>query len=77
MGALACRTKIILDGGLVQDAAQKLCYRVEQTADDALTYEEWIDVVKHVNAAEDAILKAQKVFLEALGFSGPWPKAMS
>lgn len=77
MGGLACKTKVILDGGVVEAAASKLCYQVEETEYDALTDEQWKDVIKYVNAAEDSMFKAQKTFLEALGYSGPWPKSMT
>lgn len=77
MGALACKTKIIINGGAVQDLANRLCYRVEETPPDALTYDQWIAIVKHLNTAEDAMCKAQRAYLEALGFMGPWPKALS
>ena len=77
MGGLACKTKIILDGDVVADAVYSLCERVKETPDEALDYDEWVAIVKHINAAEESVFKAHRAFLEALGFTGPWPKALT
>ena len=77
MGALACKTKIILDGGTVGDTAKNLCYQVQETPEESLSYEQWISIIKHVNEAEESMFKAQRAYLEALGFKGPWPKALA
>ncbi len=77
MGSAACKAKVILNGGAVQDAASRLCYSVEETAYDSLTDEQWTAIIKHLNAAEDSMNKATRAFLESLGFTGPWPKALS
>lgn len=76
MGGTACKAKAILNGAAVQDLAERLCYLVDETEYASLTDDQWIAVVKHLNTAEDAVLKAQKTFLEALGFNGPWPNSM-
>lgn len=76
MGGAACKAKVILNGGAVQDGANRLCYLVNETPDEALTYDQWIAVVKHLNTAEDAMNKAQRTFLEGLGFNGPWPNSL-
>lgn len=76
MGGAACRAKAILNGGAVQDSANRLCYLISETAEDALTYEQWIAVVKQLNTAEDAMCKAQRAYLEGLGFNGPWPNSL-
>lgn len=77
MGGAACKAKVILNGGAVQDGAANLCYLVEETEYTALTDDQWTAVIKHLNAAEDSVNKAQRTFLEALGFTGPWPKSLS
>lgn len=76
MGGTSCKAKVILNGGAVQDLANRLCYEVKQTPEDSLTYDQWINMVTHLNAAEESVSKAQRIYLEALGFNGPWPKAM-
>lgn len=77
MGAAACKAKALLNGGAVQDGAGRLCYLVDETEYSALTDEQWSSVIKHLNSAEDSVNKAQRAFLEALGFTGPWPKSLS
>lgn len=76
MGGQACRVKAILNGGAVQDSAQRLCYVIEETEYSALSDEQWTEVIKHLNAAEDSMGKANRSFLEALGFNGPWPNSL-
>lgn len=76
MGGLACKTKVVLNGGMVESGAHNLCYLVDETEYDALTDEQWTTVIKHLNAAEDSVGKAQRAFLEALGFTGPWPNSL-
>jgi len=77
MGGVACKAKVILNGGEVQDGASRLCYLVEETEYDLLTDEQWMVIIKHLNVAEDEVGKAKRAYLEALGFTGPWPKSMS
>jgi hypothetical protein len=77
MGGQSCKAKVILNGGAVQDSANRLCYQVEETEYTALTDEQWTSVIKHLNAAEESVNKAQRAYLEALGFTGPWPKSLS
>lgn len=76
MGGSACKAKVILNGGAVQDIANRLCYVVDETEYDALTDEQWIKIIEHLNAAEDSMNKATRTFLESMGFAGPWPKAL-
>lgn len=77
MGGVACKAKVILNGGDVQDGASRLCYLVEETDYSALTEDQWLNIVKHLNAAEDSVDRAKRSFLESLGFNGPWPKSLS
>lgn len=77
MGGLSCKAKAILNGGMVQSASEKLCYLIDETDYDALTDDQWAIVIKQLNAAEDSMFKAQRAYLEALGFNGPWPKSLS
>lgn len=76
MGGISCKAKVILNGGAVQDGASRLCYQVEETEYSALTDDQWISVIKHLNEAENFVNKAQRTFLEALGFTGPWPNSL-
>lgn len=76
MGGAACKAKVILNGGAVQDLANRLCYVVDETEYDTLTDEQWTATIKHLNAAEDSMNKATRAFLEGLGFNGPWPNSL-
>lgn len=76
MGGVACKAKVILNGGAVQDSANRLCYLVDETEYNALTDEQWTAVIRHLNAAEDSMGKANRAYLEALGFTGPWPNSL-
>jgi hypothetical protein len=76
MGAAACKAKIILNGGAIQDAANRLCYQVEEVPAEDFPYKEGQEIVALLNEAEDLVFKAQRVFLESRGFTGPWPKAL-
>lgn len=67
---------MILNGGAVLDGANRLCYLVEETDYTALTDDQWIGVIRHLNAAEDSVNRAQRSFLESLGFNGPWPNSL-
>ena len=76
MGGAACKAKAILNGGAVQDLANRLCYVIEETEYSTLTDPQWLDVIGYLNAAEDAMHKATRVYLESIGFTGPWPKSL-
>jgi len=69
--------KIILNGGVVESVAHKLCYAVEETPADAIDYDYGIKIVEQLNKAEDAMFAAQRLFLESQDFHGPWPKSLS
>lgn len=73
---LACKTKIILNGSNAASILNKLCYIVEEmTVDQDITTGE--ELIKLLNKIEDDSLRAQRLFLEGIGFRGPWPKSMS
>lgn len=76
MGGQSCKAKVILNGGAVQDLANRLCYLIEETEYAALTDAQWTDLIKHLNAAEDEMHKATRSYLESVGFSGPWPNSL-
>lgn len=76
MGGVACKAKVILNGGTIQDAASRLCYQVGQVPDAEFPYEKGLEMVDLLNRAENLVFKAQRVFLETQGFEGPWPKTL-
>jgi hypothetical protein len=76
MGGLACKEKIILNGGTIRSELEYLCGRISLptiTIPDDAGYK----MVEMLNAAEDLIFKAKRVYLESQGFTGPWPHALS
>lgn len=75
MGGLACKTKIILNGGTIQSELAQLCYEVKEAKD--LPDKEGYEMVGYLNEAEDLVFKAKRVYLESQGFHGPWPHALS
>lgn len=77
MGGLPCKEKIILNGGMVRSATEQLCYLVDEVPYDEFPEAAGLKVADLLNQAEDAVFKAQRVFLEARGYKGPWPKSLS
>jgi hypothetical protein len=73
---LACKTKIIINGGNAANMLNELCYRVKDLdADGTITTSD--DLIKLLNKIEDDCGKAQRLYLEGIGYRGPWPKALS
>ena len=76
MGALPCRTKIILDGGRaaglaesIRDAAMGLTDEQTAMLTDAAAY----PIIKQVIAAETALETAHNLLLDVVGYHGPRP----
>jgi hypothetical protein len=76
MGSTACKAKILLNGGMIQSAVHELCYQVQEVSYEQLPEKEGLEIVDLLNRAENLVFKAQKVFLESQGFTGPWPKSL-
>jgi len=76
MGGLACKEKIILNGGTIENEVKLLCYRIQepglQLSDDA-----GYKMVELFNQAEDLIFQAKRVWLESQTFDGPWPHSLT
>lgn len=73
---LSCKTKIILNGGNTANMLNELCYQVKElpSDQDIPTSDE---IIKLLNKMEDDAGKVQRLFLEGIGYKGPWPKALS
>jgi len=76
MGGTSCKAKIILNGSSIYNEAEELCAQVEATDAETFDYEAGLAMVGLLNAAEDAVFAAKRVFLEMNGFSGPWPASL-
>jgi hypothetical protein len=77
MGGLACKEKIILNGGTIEGEANYLCARVIAPGTVELTEEQGYEIIKHLNTAEDEMFKAKKAWLKSQGYDGPLPHSLS
>lgn len=76
MGELACKTKIILDGGSAAGYAQALCSAAESLSDKQaarLTDEVAYPIIQKMIEAEHALEDAHNMFLDVIGYDGPRP----
>ena len=76
MGALACRTKIIIDGGNAAGLAESICEATQNLSDDqiaTLTDEAAYPIIKKIITAEKALTEAQNMLLNVVGYDGPRP----
>lgn len=73
---LACKTKIIINGGNSANLLQELCYVVKSlpVEQDISTSDKLIQLL---NRIEDDVCQAQRLFLQGIGYNGPFPKALS
>lgn len=76
MGDVACRTKIILDGGsaagyaaAIRDAANSLTEKQTKMLTDENAY----PIIERMIAAEHALEQAHNLFLDVIGYDGPRP----
>lgn len=76
MGDLACKAKIILDGGSAAGYAQALCAAAGSLTDKQttkLTDEVAYPIIERLITAENALEDAHNMFLDAVGYDGPRP----
>lgn len=71
----ACQ-KILLDGDLLEHLATCLCDHVTQYREHGGQYADVEKVIKAINAAEDATVRALRVILDEQGYTGPLPKML-
>lgn len=77
LGCVPCETKIILNGDNVAALTESLCKRIEALLPNQLPKTEALKIIDILNNMEDEILKAQRIFIRAVGYDGPLPKALS
>lgn len=80
MGELACKTKIILDGGNVAGLAESICEATQNLSDEQvakLTDAKAYPIIKLLIAAEMSLARAQNLLLDAVGYDGPRPEQYS
>lgn len=76
MGALACKAKIILDGGSAAGYAQALNSLAASLTDkevQKLTDEVAYPIIERLITAENALEDAHNMVLDAMGYDGPRP----
>ena len=76
MGELACKTKIIIDGGSAAGYAQALCNAAMSLTDKQaakLTDEAAYPIIEELITAEKALEEAHNLFLNVIGYDGPRP----
>ena len=76
MGELACKTKIIIDGGNAVGLAESICEATQNLSDDQtakLTDAVAYPIIKKIIKAEEALTEAQNLLLDAVGYDGPRP----
>lgn len=76
MGGQPCKAKALLNGRTIQSESGFLIEML-QGPDVDLPDVPGYEIVRHLNAAEDAVFKAKRIFLETQGFKGPWPHSLS
>lgn len=80
MGDLACRTKIIIDGGNAVGLAESICEATQNLTDKQtalLTDEAAYPIIKKLIKAEQALTEAQNMLLDLIGYDGPRPDQYS
>lgn len=76
MGALACKTKIILDSGSTAGYAQAICSATQSLSDkeaSKLTDDVAYPIIERLITAERALDEAHNMLLDAVGYDGPRP----
>lgn len=81
MGGQACRLKVILNGAIIQDTLERLCYEIKEPDSLPIDDEYGYKMVELLNDAEDKVFKAVRLWLESQGFTGSaeqggWPHAL-
>jgi hypothetical protein len=73
---LACKTKIIINGGNAANLLNEVCYRVKELPVDVdITTSD--KIIHLLNRIEDDACQVQRLFLQGIGYVGPFPKALS
>lgn len=74
---LACKTKIIIDGGLAGNVFYEMCEGLQRFFAAGGELRDGKRVLDQLAKAEDEAFKFMRVALEEMGHQGPWPHALS
>lgn len=67
---LACKTKIIINGDNVAKIVETLCEQIEYAREHNIPILKGPEIIHQLNIAEDAVCKAQALFLRGIGYNG-------
>lgn len=76
-GCPECEVKIILNGDVSAKVLEATCERIEAHVAAGKKFSNALELVTQANLIEDEVFKFQRMVLEGIGFTGPWPKALS
>lgn len=68
---LACKTKIIIDGGNAARLLDVACNAIEYMSADEAALLPGDEIIKILNRMEDDAVKVQKLILKGVGYNGP------
>lgn len=72
---LACKTKIILNGGNTANMLNELCYQVKELPEgEQITTGD--ELIKLLNQMEELAGDAQALYLKGIGYDGPLPRGL-
>lgn len=74
---LACKTKIIIDGGLAGKVFEETCYGIKDFLNKGGKFGDGQRVLEQLIKAENEAFKFMRVALEEMGHKGPWPHALT
>ncbi len=74
---LACQTKIIINGDVAAKVLETTCEAIERHLAAGGELPKGRDMIVLLNRIEDDAFKLQHMFLESIGFAGPWPHSLS
>lgn len=75
--SLACQTKIIINGDVAAKVLEITCEAIERHIAAGGTLANGAAMLLLLNKIEDDAFKVQRLFLEGVGFTGPWPKSLA
>lgn len=79
MGDCPPCAKVVLNGGVAARVLDETCSTIYQFLEDGgkFTPADIDQLVIMANALEDDVFRFQRKVLESIGFTGPWPNALT
>lgn len=73
---LACQTKIIINGDVAAKILETTCEAIERHLAGGGKLPRGLEMIVLLNQIENDAFKLQRMFLESVGFTGPWPHSL-